>query len=180
MNMLFQQALGRFLRESLDEVRVEEQHSLRDLFSYQPLFNPLGRPAPKLRPDYVFRRGDRIVGIADAKYRDLWQRVLGRDMLYQLSVYALSQAQCRVAAILYPASDAGAKEARIAIHDPASDRICGEVHLRPVDTDYIAWLIGVRTSGASKMLRERAAYARRLAFGTERPDSSSGVRLVRT
>jgi 5-methylcytosine-specific restriction enzyme subunit McrC len=167
MNVLFQQALGRFLRESLDEVRVEEQHSLRDLFSYQPSFNPLGRPAPKLRPDYVFRRGDRIVGIADAKYRDLWQRVLGRDMLYQLSVYALSQAQCRVAAILYPASDTGAKEARITIHDPASGRTCGEVHLRPVDTDYIARLIGVRTSSASKMLRERAAYARRLAFGTD-------------
>jgi 5-methylcytosine-specific restriction enzyme subunit McrC len=165
MNFLFQQALGRFLTESLENVRVEEQHSIRDLFSYQPGFNPLGRPAPKLRPDYVFRRGDRIVGIADAKYRDLWERELGRDMLYQLSVYALSQAQYRVAAILYPTSDSGAKEARIAIHDPASGRIGGEVHLRPVDIDYIARLIGTRGGGSGKVLRARAAYARRLAFG---------------
>jgi 5-methylcytosine-specific restriction enzyme subunit McrC len=178
MNMLFQQALGRFLTESLEEVRVEEQHSICDLFSYQPSFNPLGKRAPKLRPDYVFRRGDRIVGIADAKYRDLWERELGRDMLYQLSVYALSQAQCRVAAILYPAGDAGAKEARITIHDPVSGRIGGEVHLRPVDIDHIARLIGAR-GGAGKLLRERAAYARRLAFGAELRDSSSGGHISR-
>jgi 5-methylcytosine-specific restriction enzyme subunit McrC len=173
MNFLFQQALGRFLRESLEEVRVEEQHSIRELYSYQSGFNPLGKSAPKLRPDYVFRRGDRIVGIADAKYRDLWERELGRDMLYQLSVYALSQAQCRVAAILYPARDAGAKEARIAIHDPASGLIGGEVHLRPVDIEYIGRLIVAR-GGAGKLLRERAAYARRLAFGAELLGSSSG------
>jgi 5-methylcytosine-specific restriction enzyme subunit McrC len=173
MNMLFQQALGRFLRESLEEVRVEEQHSIRELFSYQPSFNPLGRRPPKLRPDYVFRRGDRIVGIADAKYRDLWQRELGRDMLYQLSLYALSQAHCRTAAILYPTSDAGAKEARLAIHDPASGRIGGEVHLRPVDLDYIARLISARGNGG-KIGRVRAAYARRLAFGDELRDSWTG------
>jgi 5-methylcytosine-specific restriction enzyme subunit McrC len=173
MNFLFQQALGRFLEESLEEVRVEEQHSIRDLFSYQPAFNPRGKLAPKLRPDYVFKRGGRIVGIADAKYRDLWERELGRDMLYQLSVYALSQDQCRVAAILYPASDAGAKEARITIHDAASGRIGGEVHLRPVDIDYIARLIGTR-GRTGKLLRERADYARRLAFGAELRDSSTG------
>lgn len=177
MNMLFQQALGRFLKESLEDVRVEEQQSIRDLFSYQSSFNPLGKPSPKLRPDYVFRRGDRIVGIADAKYRDLWERELGRDMLYQLSVYALSQAQCRVATILYPAGDAGAKEARIAIHDPASGRIGGEVHLRPVDIHYIARLVGAR-GGVGGTRREKAAYARRLAFGAElRASSNAGHRL---
>ena len=168
MNVLFQQALGRFLRESLEGVRVEEQHSIRDLFSYQPSFNPLRRRAPKLRPDYVFRRGDRIVGIADAKYRDLWERELGRDMLYQLSVYALSQAERRVAVILYPAHEAGAKEARISIFDPVSGRTGGEVHLRPVDINYIASLVSARAAG--EMLRERSAYAWRLAFGAERYD----------
>jgi hypothetical protein len=58
----------------------------------------------------------------------------------------------------YPTDDASAKEARIAIHDPASGRIGGEVHLRPVDIDYIARLIGAR----GKMQRIRADNTRAL------------------
>ncbi len=180
MNLLFQQAIGRFLTQSLEDVRVEEQHSIRELFSYQRSFNPRRKRAPKVRPDYVFRRGERIVGVADAKYRDLWERELGRDMLYQLSVYALSQPQCPVAAILYPSSNAGAKEARIAIHDPSSGGIRGEVHLRPINIDYIARLISARGETA-KRVRETATYARRLAFGEleatdHTPNSTPAVR----
>lgn len=40
MNLLFQQALGRFFRESLEGVTVLEQYSVADMFEYQPLFNP--------------------------------------------------------------------------------------------------------------------------------------------
>ena len=40
------------------------------------------------------------------------------DMLYQLSVYALSQAECRTATILYATTTHAARNARTAITDP--------------------------------------------------------------
>jgi 5-methylcytosine-specific restriction enzyme subunit McrC len=87
MNMLFQEGLGRFLRDWLADAKVSEQYRLTDIFQYQPLFNPRAKRAPTPRPDYVMSRGNQIVAIADAKYRDLWDRDLPSGMLYQLSVY---------------------------------------------------------------------------------------------
>ena len=86
MNLLFQEALGRFLRDWLVDGNVAEQYRLKDIFRYQPLFNPRRKHAPTPRPDYVISRGGHIVAIADAKYRDLWERDLPSGMLYQLSV----------------------------------------------------------------------------------------------
>jgi len=163
MNLLFQQALGRFFRESLEDAVVLEQYSVADLFAYQPQFNPRRKRAPIPKPDYVFRRRGEIAAIADAKYRDLWEHDLGRDMLYQLSIYALSQPECRTAAILYPAADLTAREARIQIKDPMSGSSRGEVHLRPVNVSYLAELVRLRTTTAVRRDCER--YARSLAFG---------------
>ena len=87
MNQLFQDVLGRFLRESLLDVDVAEQHELNDLYRYLPGFAGTKTP-PRPRPDYVISRGRKVVAIADAKYRDLWQHDLPVGMLYQLSVYA--------------------------------------------------------------------------------------------
>ena len=57
---------------------------------------------PRPRPDYAVKQGRKVVTLLDAKYRDLWEKSLLRDMLYQLSVYALRQPRSSTAAILYP------------------------------------------------------------------------------
>jgi 5-methylcytosine-specific restriction enzyme subunit McrC len=169
MNRLFQAALGRFLRESLEDVHVHEEYPLREIFAYRESFNPLRRRTPTPRPDYVFTKDGRVIGIADAKYRDLWERELPRDMLYQLSIYALSQSHCRTAAMLYPAADPDAREARVQIHDPTSGLVRGEVCLRPLNVRWLTELVtGPRTASA---LRLRGEYARHLAFGDLRSPS---------
>jgi 5-methylcytosine-specific restriction enzyme subunit McrC len=165
MNVLFQNALGRFLTESLDDTHVSQQHHLSDFFAYQRSFNPRRKRTPTPRPDFVLQRKGRIVAIADAKYRDLWEQDLGRDMLYQLAIYALSQEHCRAATILYPARDPEAREARVSINDPTTGLPRAEVHLRPVDVGYLAQMVRARRDAVTE--RRRAAYARRLAFGTE-------------
>lgn len=53
-----------------------------------------------------------------AKYRDLWENSLPRDMLYQLAMYPMSQKGRRIGTILYPAADNAVGEARIEIRDP--------------------------------------------------------------
>ena len=80
----------------------------------------------------MVRRHGQIVALLDAKYRDLWERELPRDMLYQLSVYALSQPAGSTAAIVYPTLDEQAREAVIEIADPMRGEAKGFVALRPV------------------------------------------------
>jgi 5-methylcytosine-specific restriction enzyme subunit McrC len=169
MNRLFQAAIGRFLRESLGDIQVHEEHSLRDLFAYQESFNPRRRRTPAPRPDFLFTREGTVVGIADAKYRDLWEHDLPRDMLYQLSVYALSQSHCRTTVILYPAADAGAREARISIKDPMSGSRRAEVCLRPLHVRRLTELL--RDSRSVAAQRARQEYARYLVFGRSEPSA---------
>ena len=163
MNLLFQAALGRFLRDWLTDASVTEQYRLADIFRYQPLFNPRRKHAPTPRPDYVMTRSNHIVAIADAKYRDLWERDLPSGMLYQLSVYALSQTDCSVATILYPSATGIARESRIAISDPVTGVKRAHVSLRPVHLARFTELVtSARTSSNDRLRREYAAH---LAYG---------------
>ena len=115
--------------------------SLTDVYRYQELFNPRRKRTSAPRPDYVILRGRRIVAIADAKYRDLWDHELPTDMLYQLSVYALSQQECNVATILYATTSADSQEARISINDPFRGHRRAEVRLRPVVLSDVAEMV---------------------------------------
>jgi 5-methylcytosine-specific restriction enzyme subunit McrC len=103
------------------------------------------------------------VAIADAKYRDLWEKSLPPDMLYQLSVYALSQADCRTATILYATTTYAARDARISITDPIHGGTRAHVVLRPVCLPKLAEL--VRQPRTAMNDRRRHEYAAYLAYG---------------
>jgi 5-methylcytosine-specific restriction enzyme subunit McrC len=116
MNRFFQSLISRLLREHLTDVVVHDEFRLKGMFSYLSGQNPLGRRGPTLRPDFVVMRHGQVLSVLDAKYRDLWEQALPRDMLYQLALYALGRpAGERSSVILFPTVDAAAREQTIGV-----------------------------------------------------------------
>jgi 5-methylcytosine-specific restriction enzyme subunit McrC len=174
MNRFFQALVERFLSENLHGYEVRSEEALREMLDYMPSANPRARRAPRPRPDFMVVRGRRVKQLLDAKYRDLWERELPRDMLYQLSVYALSQPTGSTAAILYPTTDPVARDAIIEIRDPSSGAARGYVALRPVVLQRLLDAVGTE---AGPVLGSE--LARVLAFGAHTHDgrgSSSDAR----
>jgi 5-methylcytosine-specific restriction enzyme subunit McrC len=163
MNRFFQSLLSRFLKENLKHVAIIEENRLKEMMVYLPSHNPKGLQAPMLRPDFIVRRGQKIVAILDAKYRDLWAKPLPRSMLYQLGMYALSQPIGTSAAILYPTTSPSACEQVIAIRDsdPATAGHRAYVILRPVYLDKLERLI----LSSNEPTIEKTKFAHELAFG---------------
>lgn len=163
MNRFFQALLSRFLRENLDGYEVEDECSFKGLFRYDPVKNPLRRREPVLRPDFVVRQDRNIVAVLDAKYRDLWELALPREMLYQLALYALGQSTLlRRAVILYPTMETAAREQRIIVQEPVGGTSQAEVMIRPVKLLELDELVRDRGPNAGKRRRD---YAMRLAIG---------------
>ncbi|GAC1640712.1 MAG: hypothetical protein NVS4B12_02330 [Ktedonobacteraceae bacterium] len=163
MNLFFQELLSRFLKENLQGYTVQDQYKIRGMMAYDPDHNPNKRKAPEPRPDYIILQQSKVVGILDAKYRDLWERTLPSHMLYQLAIYALSQSGRVDAAILYPTVQAGAKEARIVLRDPLHQSTLAHVVLRPVNLLELDNIISSADNVSTG--RVRTALAQRLAFG---------------
>jgi 5-methylcytosine-specific restriction enzyme subunit McrC len=161
MNRFFQRLLSRFLGENLRGYVVRDEYRLKGMMGYLPDHNPLRRRAPEPRPDYVITNGADIISILDAKYRDLWDKPLPTDMLYQLAIYALSQEKGRSAIILYPCVTEEAREARIELRDPLYGGSRGYVVLRPVNLIKLEELI---TDHAPANRKEREKFARSLAI----------------
>jgi len=165
MNHFFQTLISRFLRRNLSGYRVRDEYGLKNMMGYLPDYNPLKKKAPTPRPDFIVQKDHRAVAVLDAKYRDLWELSLPREMLYQLAIYALSQGELRQATILYPTLDSSAREARVGINEPSSGQRLGLVTLRPVDLMVLEGLI--RKPHSIMTHRACSAFARKLAFGDE-------------
>lgn len=163
MNAFFQALLSRFLRENLDGFTVRDEYSLKNMIRYNPEFNPQKSQPPTPRADYVIEQKGVIKAILDAKYRDLWRNPLPREMLYQLVIYAVSHAKNRSSTILYPSTDASAKEARIDVADVLYGRHIGQVCVRPV---YIPGLLEAVSDKSAKGRSTRKKLAYSLAFGS--------------
>ncbi len=158
MNRFFQALIGRWLRDHLEGCEIIDERALTGLLRYADDANPRGRRAPAPRPDFAVKRARQKTVLLDAKYRDLWEKSLPREMLYQLAMYATSGAGEDVAVILYPTENVLATEARVEIRDVIGGGTRGGVALRPVALPALAGLLDAE-------LEARAAEAKRLAFG---------------
>lgn len=171
MNRFFQALLSRFLGENLTDCAIQDERVLRGVFYYDPTNNPRQRPSPSLRPDFLVLRNKRVEAVLDAKYRDLWEKPLPREMLYQLALYALGQeATERRATILYPTLDEAARQQIIFVKDPLRGTAKAQVILRPVNLLKLDLLL--RSKGVQAQ-RSRAEFAQRLAFGTPPNDPNN-------
>jgi 5-methylcytosine-specific restriction enzyme subunit McrC len=163
MNRFFQSLLSRFLGENLVGCEVQDETSLRGVFSYDPANNPRRCSPPKLRPDFLVLRNQHVVAVLDAKYRDLWERNLPREMLYQLALYAMGHESVeRRATILYPTLDDAARQQIILVKDPLRGTAKAQVILRPVNLLKLDELLRGKDVQAQ---RNRAEFAHRLTFG---------------
>lgn len=158
MNRLWQRLLGNTLREWAEGIEVREEFALRAVYQRNPSF-PLRRSLPRPRPDFAAFANGRLLGYLDAKYRDLWEHPLPREMLYQLSLYAMAQGH-GTAAILYPTDATEAIEQRIDIGDPVTRAIRASVALRPVSLTTLEQLITAPPSASR--LEDRRAFANAL------------------
>ena len=158
--MFFQALLCRFLKENLEGYDVRDEHGLKGMMRYSREFNPLKRRSPTPRPDFAILRNGKLLGILDAKYRDLWEKKLPRDMLYQLVVYAVSQVSNPKSTIIYPTLNSAAREQRIVVNDPIQGGQIGQVSLKPINLNDFSDLV---TNDARK--NDRVELAQRLAFG---------------
>ena len=164
MNRFFQALISRFLRENLPGFSVRDEHGLKGMFEFAPSGNPQQRRTPTPRPDFVVHSGNRILSVLDAKYRDLWEHSLPREMLYQLAMYALGHhGSHRQAVILYPTLENSAIDQTIVLREPVHATEQARIVLRPVALLELKELI----DAPSGVKRERlcAAMAGRLVFG---------------
>ena len=163
MNRFFQALISRFFDENLQGFNVQDEYRLKGMMAYNPQYNPLKRKAPTPRPDYAILKNGEIKALLDAKYRNLWENSLPRDMLYQLCIYALSQGANRTATILYPVIGEHAEEAKIEIRDPIYGRGKAEVVLRPLDLIHLDELVSGPQTRQTE--RDKFDFAYYLAFG---------------
>jgi 5-methylcytosine-specific restriction enzyme subunit McrC len=159
MNMFFQALLSRFFKENLEGFDVRDEHGLKGMMQYSREFNPLKRRSPTPRPDFAVLKDGKLLTILDAKYRDLWETKLPRNMLYQLVVYAVSQVSNPQSAIIYPTLNPAAKEQRIVVNDPIQGGQIGLVCLKPINLALFSELV----SDESR-IDDRRKLAKRLAF----------------
>jgi len=155
MNKFYQRLLSRFLREFLPApYSLAEEHRLTEIMEYSPEQNPQHRRRPTPRPDFALLGQGVPLRFFDAKYRDLWDRNLPADMLYQLAIYAMLGGASRTSVILYPALEAATTDQRIDVRNALGGLPQGSVILRGVDLVRMQQAIEKRDTKASRALVE--------------------------
>jgi 5-methylcytosine-specific restriction enzyme subunit McrC len=166
MNRFFQSLISRFLHEELPEFSIQDEHRLKGMFEYDSANNPQRRRTVVPRPDFALLSNGKVIEFLDAKYRDLWETSLPREMLYQLAIYALSkETGTPRATILYPTLAVQAVDQVMLLKDPIFGHKRAEVALRPVNLLKIEKL--VRPHQGALVARQRQYFARMLIFGSK-------------
>lgn len=155
MNHFFQALVGRFLAEHLPGYTLKEEYQLHNAIVYDPDHNPRHRRSPTPRPDFVVMEGRKIVAVLDSKYRNLWERDLPRDMLYQLAMYAFLQGENATATIIYPTTSDSAREAHLVIRGFLVGEKKARVVLRPLNLYQLKKLL---TSGDQRTQVKQRKY----------------------
>jgi len=164
MNRFFQSLISRFLHEELPEFSIQDEHRLKDIFEYDPANNPQRRRTVVPRPDFAVLAHGKVVEFLDAKYRDLWETSLPRDMLYQLAIYALSKnTGIPQSIILYPTLAEEAVDQVVRLKDPILGHKRAEIVLRPVNLLEMEKMVRPRQGALAA--RHRREFARALVFG---------------
>jgi 5-methylcytosine-specific restriction enzyme subunit McrC len=158
MNNFFQRLLSRFLHDNLTGSRMADELAIRNLFAYATEANPRKRTAPAPRPDYAIFCNNELSGFLDAKYRDIWDKGLPADWLYQLSIYALAS-PCEVSVMLYASMSTAACDERVEVRQPVawSSKLPASVIFRPVPLSYLAELVDPDRAGTLARARRQLA-----------------------
>jgi 5-methylcytosine-specific restriction enzyme subunit McrC len=166
MNRFFQSLISRFLHEELPEFSIQDEHRLKGVFEYDPANNPQRRRTVVPRPDFALLSNGKVIEFLDAKYRDLWETSLPREMLYQLAIYALSkETGISRATILYPTLAVEAVDQVMLLKEPIFWHKRAEITLRPVNLLKMEKL--VRPHQSALVARHRQYFARMLVFGSK-------------
>ena len=178
MNVFFQRLISRFLRDELPDYVIHDEHRLKHVFQYDPLNNPKRRHAIVPRPDFAVLSNGMVAEFLDAKYRDLWEKNLPREMLYQLTVYALSKKDGALrSTIIFPTLSHAAVDQVILLKDPINGHKNAEVIVRPLNLLDFEML--VRPRQGVEAARRRRNLAHNLAFGTTNSETPSAHQFVR-
>lgn len=155
MNKLWERVLQRILVEHAPApMAVRAQYGIKNMFRWEP--GTQGRMDSVPRPDFALFVGGKCEALLDAKYRDLWDKSLPRDMLYQLAIYGLSQGTHAPAVILYPSSAPAARDRSIQVNDPVTGDLMARIVLRPVPIRRLAQSIS-EAGAAGREMQSRLA-----------------------
>jgi 5-methylcytosine-specific restriction enzyme subunit McrC len=119
------------------------------VLAWQRGFNPFGRPAPRIRPDFIVMSGSDTTAVLDARYRDLASFAPARDMTYQLALYAATRPGWKEAVILCPALR-DEPEQRITIRPVGGTGDQAMIALRALNLERLARSIRDRDSDDAK------------------------------
>jgi 5-methylcytosine-specific restriction enzyme subunit McrC len=174
MNHFFQSLISRFLHAYLPGFTIKDEHHLKGLFAYDVERNPLKRRPPTPRPDFAVVENGKVLELLDAKYRDLWERSLPREMLYQLALYALSRpGDAPRSTILYPTLTDEATDQVVLMREPIQGSMRARIIMRPVNLLRVAEL--VRPQHEASVSREQVQFARALVFGTGSSEAATAA-----